>query len=126
MLNDILKALKENGFLGGVFANSDGLILASAKSDKINEKVIGAIVAMLQDAADKARDEMGMDDMVSLTIRYKNGSVLCRQIIIDDANFLLAGIANPADTDEIAKYQEDLMNWATENAMAPLKKLVEI
>jgi predicted regulator of Ras-like GTPase activity (Roadblock/LC7/MglB family) len=126
MLNEILKTLKENGFIGGVFANSDGLILASAKSDLINEKVIGAIVAMLQDAADKAKIEMGLDEMISLTIRYKNGAVFCRQINIEKTNFLLAGITNPPQTDEIAKYHEDLMDWAVQNALAPLKKLVQI
>jgi predicted regulator of Ras-like GTPase activity (Roadblock/LC7/MglB family) len=126
MLNDILKALKENGFLAGVFANSDGLILASAKSDQINEKVIGAMVAMLTDAAEKTRDEMEFETLESMKIRYKNATIICKQIMIDNSNFLLAAITNPAETDEMDKYQEDLMNWAMQNSIAPLKKLVEI
>jgi predicted regulator of Ras-like GTPase activity (Roadblock/LC7/MglB family) len=123
MLNDILKALKDNGFLAGVFANADGLILAFAKSEKINEKVIGAMVALMTDAAGRTGEEMGFESMLSMKIRYQNATILCRRIMIEKSAFLLAAIANPAQNDQMDKYHENLMDWAMQNGIEPLKKL---
>jgi predicted regulator of Ras-like GTPase activity (Roadblock/LC7/MglB family) len=128
MLNEIIKALTDNGFKASVFANSDGLILASAKSAETNEKIIGAMVALLSDAAEKAKDEMGLDEMISMKIKYKSSTILCRQIIIENSptTFLLATLAPPAATDEVEKYQDDLISWAVQNSTPPLKKLVDL
>ena len=128
MLNEILKTLSENGFKASCFANSDGLILASTKSAETNEKVIGAMVAMLSDAAEKAKQEINLDSLISMKIKYKDATILSRQIVIENSptQFLLAALAPPASNDEIDKYQDELIGWALQNAYAPLKKLVDL
>jgi predicted regulator of Ras-like GTPase activity (Roadblock/LC7/MglB family) len=128
MLNDILKALTENGFKASVFANSDGLILASTKAAETNDKIIGAMVAILSEAAEKAKEELNLTEMVSMKIKYKDATLICRQILIENSptSFLLATLAPPSTSDEVDKYQEDLMNWAVQNGIPPLKKLVDL
>jgi predicted regulator of Ras-like GTPase activity (Roadblock/LC7/MglB family) len=128
MLNEILKKLMENGFKASVFANTDGLILASAKGSGVNDKVIAAMVALLSDAAEKAKEEMNLDALLSMKIKYKDATILCRQIVVEKSptSFLLASLAPPAPSDDIDKYQDQLVDWAVENCLPPLKKLVDL
>jgi predicted regulator of Ras-like GTPase activity (Roadblock/LC7/MglB family) len=128
MLNDILKALNENGFKASVFANSDGLILASDKKADVNEKVIAAMIALLSDAAEKAKDELELKtDMHEMKIKYHDACILCRQIKVnEESSFLLAAITPPQENDETEKYQDQLMDWAVENGKPPLVKLVSL
>lgn len=127
MLNDILKALTENGFRASVFANTDGLILASAKSADTNDKVIAAMIALLSESAERAKEELNLSgEMTEMKIKYSDAAILCRQIIISEKNFLLAAIAPPQDNLEVEKYQDQLMQWAVDNGIAPLTKLTSL
>ena len=62
--------------------NSDGLILTSINVDETNNKIIGAMVALLSDAAEKAKEELNLTEMISMVIKYKDATLLCRQIVI--------------------------------------------
>ena len=127
MLNDILKALTENGFKASVFANTDGLILASAKSGDVNDKVIAAMIALLSESAERAKEELNLaSEMVEMKIKYSDAAILCRQLVINGKNFLLAAIAPPQENNEIEKYQDQLMQWAVDNGNAPLTKLTSL
>jgi predicted regulator of Ras-like GTPase activity (Roadblock/LC7/MglB family) len=128
MLNEVLNSLSQYGFKASVFANSDGLILASAKTAETNEKIIGAMVAMLTDSAEKARDEMGLSDLLSMVIKYKDATIYCRQIVLENSptTFLLASLAPPASSEDVEKYHSQLIDWAVTNGIPPLQKLVDI
>jgi predicted regulator of Ras-like GTPase activity (Roadblock/LC7/MglB family) len=127
MLNDILKALTENGFKASVFANTDGLILASAKSANVNDKVIAAMIALLSESAERAKEELNLaSEMVEMKIKYSDAAILCRQLVINGKNFLLAAIAPPQENTEVEKYQDQLMQWAVDNGSAPLTKLTSL
>ena len=127
MLNDILKALSDNGFTASVFANTDGLILASAKTEGMNDKIIAAMIALLSEAAEKAKDELNLgSDLKEGKLKYGDATILWRQMFIEGSGFLLAAIAPPQENDEVEKYQDQLMNWAEENGIPPLTKLVSL
>ena len=57
MLNDILKALLDNGFKVIVFAILMALSSPRPRLPEANNKIIGAMVALLSDAAKKAQEE---------------------------------------------------------------------
>ena len=127
MLNEILKALSDNGFKASVWANSDGLILASAKSADASDKIIAAMVALLSDAAEKAKEELDLKtEMNEMRIKYGDATIWCRQIQVEGSAFLLAAIAPPVENLEMEAYQDQLMTWACDNGLAPLKKLVSL
>src|SRR6056297_1286594 len=96
MLNQILQSLEENGFKASVFANADGLILASTKTEEMNDKIIAAMVALLSESAEKAKDELALStDLVEIRIKWGELTIWCRNILVEDSAFLLAGIAPP-------------------------------
>ncbi len=127
VLNQVLSTLEENGFMASVFANADGLILASTKTEQMNDKIIAAMVALLSESAEKAKEELELStDLIEIRIKWGDLTIWCRNIKIDDSAFLLAGIAPPVQNNEEEEYQSNLMDWAVENSMPPLKKLVSL
>jgi len=121
----VLKELRENGnFRASLFATSTGLVLASQKEEDIDERVVAAMGSLLSDAAYKASEEIGLTDVKSMKIKFKEDYIIMRNIIINkDTEFLLAVLTKLPESEEIEKYADQLLDWAEENSKADLEKL---
>jgi predicted regulator of Ras-like GTPase activity (Roadblock/LC7/MglB family) len=125
----VLKELNENGnFRASLFATSTGLVLASQKSDEIDERVVAAMGSLLSDSAYKASEELDLSQLSSLKIKYQEDFIVCRNIIMPDekTQFLLAVLAKAPDSDDVEKYFDQLLDWAVENSAEDLRKLSSI
>lgn len=122
----VLKELNENGnFRASLFATSTGLVLASQKEEKIDERVIAAMGSLLSDSAYKAAEELGLSDIQSMKIKYKKDFIMMRNIIMPDNKnqFLLAILSKSPESDDVERYFDQLLDWAVENSQADLEKL---
>lgn len=124
----VLKELNENGnFRASLFATSTGLVLASQKEEGIDERVVAAMGSLLSDAAYKASEEIGLTDVMSVKIKYKEDFIIMRNIIMKkDMEFLLAVLTKLPESEEIERYTDQLLDWAEENSRADLEKLSTI
>lgn len=124
----VLKELNENGnFRASLFATSTGLVLASQKEEGIDERVVAAMSSLLSDAAYKASEEIGLTDVMSVKIKYKEDFIIMRNIIMKkDMEFLLAVLTKLPESEEIERYTDQLLDWAEENSRADLEKLSTI
>ncbi|MEJ2294060.1 MAG: hypothetical protein P8Y23_04765 [Candidatus Lokiarchaeota archaeon] len=128
-LEMVLKELNENGnFRASLFATSTGLVLASQKSDEIDERVVAAMGSLLSDSAYKASEELNLSQLSSLKIKYQDDFIVCRNITMSDekTQFLLAVLAKAPDSDDVEKYFDQLLDWAVENSTEDLRKLSSI
>jgi predicted regulator of Ras-like GTPase activity (Roadblock/LC7/MglB family) len=128
-LEMILKELNKNGnFRASLFATSTGLVLASQKSEQVDERVIAAMGSLLSDAAYKASEEMKLSTLSSLKIKYIKDFIVCRNIIMKDekTQFILAILSKPPESDDIEKYYDQLLDWAVDNSSQDLEKLSSI
>ncbi|MDX1797374.1 MAG: roadblock/LC7 domain-containing protein [Candidatus Lokiarchaeia archaeon] len=122
----VLKELNENGnFRASLFATSTGLVLASQKEEKIDERVVAAMGSLLSDSAYKAAEELGLSEIQSMKIRYKEDFIMMRNIIMPDNKnqFLLAILSKAPESEDVERYFDQLLNWAVENSQADLEKL---
>lgn len=122
----VLKELNENGnFRASLFATSTGLVLASQKEEKIDERVIAAMGSLLSDSAYKAAEELGLSDIQSMKIKYKEDFIMMRNIIMSDNKnqFLLAILSKSPESEDVERYFDQLLDWAVENSQADLEKL---
>lgn len=127
LLQKVLEEINDRGkFRASLFATADGLVLASARNPTINEKVVAAMGSLLADAAEKAKEEIELDIMVSVKILYKDAAMLCRQVMVEDTGFLLAVLAEAPPNDEYERYNDQLLDWAIENSSGILKDLVAL
>ncbi len=124
-LDLVLKELNENGnFRASLFATSAGLVLASQKEEDIDERVVAAMSSLLSDAAYKASEEIGLSDVMSVKIKYKEDFIIMRNISMNKTTeFLLAILTKLPESEEIEKYTDQLLDWAEENSRADLEKL---
>jgi len=125
-LDLVLKELNENGnFRASLFATSTGLVLASQKEEKIDERVIAAMGSLLSDSAYKAAEELNLSEIQSMRIKYKNDYIIMRNIIMPDNKnqFLLAVLTKSPESDDVERYLDQLLDWAVENSQADLEKL---
>jgi predicted regulator of Ras-like GTPase activity (Roadblock/LC7/MglB family) len=124
----VLKELNDNGnFRASLFATSAGLVLASQKEDDIDERVVAAMGSLLSDAAYKASEEIGLSDVMSVKIKYKEDFIIMRNMIMNkNTEFLLAILTKLPESEEIEKYTDQLLDWAEENSRADLEKLSTI
>jgi predicted regulator of Ras-like GTPase activity (Roadblock/LC7/MglB family) len=128
-LEMVLKELNDNGnFRASLFATSTGLVLASQKSEQIDERVIAAMGSLLSDAAYKASEELSLSQLSSLTIKYLDDFIICRNIIMTDGKtqFLLAILSKPPESDDVENYFNQLLDWAVDNSSQDLEKLSSI
>ncbi|MHA1733925.1 MAG: hypothetical protein ACTSU5_18440 [Promethearchaeota archaeon] len=126
-LNKVLEEINSRGkFRASLFATGDGLVLASARNPQINERIVAAMGSLLADAAEKAKEEIDLSDMLSVKILYRDGLLLCRQVYIETTPFLLAVLADPPASSEFDAYFEQLLDWAVENSQASLKSLASL
>ncbi|HMF33070.1 MAG TPA: hypothetical protein VKK79_16720, partial [Candidatus Lokiarchaeia archaeon] len=64
-LQQILEEINGRGkFRASLFVTAEGLVLASALNPSINEKIVAAMGSLLAEAAEKAKQEMDLSDMV--------------------------------------------------------------
>lgn len=122
----VLKELNENGnFRASLFATSTGLVLASQKEEKIDERVIAAMGSLLSDSAYKAAEELELSEILSMKIKYRRDYILMRNIIMPDNKnqFLLAVLTKSPESDDVERYLDQLLDWAVENSQTDLEKL---
>ncbi len=121
----VLKELNDNGnFRASLFATTTGLVLASQKEEDIDARAVAAMGSLLSEAAYKASEEIGLTDVVSMKIKYKEDFNMMRNIILNkDTEFLLAVLAKLPESEEIEKYTDQLLDWAEDNSRADLEKL---
>ncbi len=121
----VLKELNDNGnFRASLFATTTGLVLASQKEEDIDARAVAAMGSLLSEAAYKASEEIGLTDVMSMKIKYKEDFIMMRNIIINkDTEFLLAVLAKLPESEEIEKYTDQLLDWAEDNSRADLEKL---
>ncbi len=128
-LDQVLKELNDNGnFRASLFATNAGLVLASQKSEEIDERVVAAMGSLLSDAASNASEEMNLSLLSSIKIKYSEDFIICRNIIMADkkTQFILAVLSKNPDSNEIESYYDQLLDWAVENARPDLEKLSSI
>lgn len=122
----VLKELNENGnFRASLFATSTGLVLASQKEEKIDERVVAAMGSLLSDSAYKAAEELGLSEIQSMKIKYREDFIMMRNIIMPDNKnqFLLAILSKAPESEDVERYFDQLLNWAVDNSRADLEKL---
>jgi predicted regulator of Ras-like GTPase activity (Roadblock/LC7/MglB family) len=125
----VLKELNENGdFAISLFCTATGLVLASAKGEIEDDKTIAAMGSLLSDAAYKAAEELSLQDLESMKLKFIDKIILMRNLIMDDGDtqFILAVLAPIPDSEDVEKYYDQLLDWAVENATPDLKKLSSI
>jgi len=128
-LDQVLKELNDNGnFRASLFATNAGLVLASQKSENIDERVVAAMGSLLSDAASNASEEMNLSELSSIKIKYSEDFIICRNIIMPDkkTQFILAVLSKGPESNEIESYYDQLLDWAVENATPDLEKLSSI
>ena len=128
-LDQVLKELNDNGnFRASLFATNAGLVLASQKSEDIDERVVAAMGSLLSDAASNASEEMNLSELSSIKIKYSEDFIICRNIIMPDkkTQFILAVLSKGPESNEIESYYDQLLDWAVENATPDLEKLSSI
>jgi len=122
----VLKELNENGnFRASLFATSTGLVLASQKEEDIDERVVAAMGSLLSDSAYKAAEELGLSEIQSMKLMYKEDFIMMRNIIMPDNKnqFLLAILSKAPENEDVERYFDQLLNWAVDNSQADLEKL---
>ncbi len=125
-LDLVLKELNENGnFRASLFATSTGLVLASQKEEKIDERVVAAMGSLLSDSAYKAAEELELSEIQSMKIKYSKDYIIMRNIIMPDNKnqFLLAVLTRSPESDDVERYLDQLLDWAVENSQDDLEKL---
>ncbi|TXT59082.1 MAG: hypothetical protein BAJALOKI3v1_1130010 [Promethearchaeota archaeon] len=128
-LEMVLKELNTNGnFRASLFSTGTGLVLASQKSEEIDERVVAAMSSLLSDSAYKAREELSLSNLSSMKIKFEEDLIIMENIPMpqEDNQFLLAILARAPDSDEVEKYYDDLIAWAVDNAREDLRKLSSI
>lgn len=123
-LMEILKQLTENGYKAVVFALKDGLPIASKSTGTMNEKMVAALGAMLSEASERAKEDLGLLDLEYFKTIYSDGCILCQNIKTSSGKvYLLIGFTNKPENHEVDKYNNDLFDWAVENALPILEDL---
>ena len=127
-LEMVLKELNENGnFRASLFSTSSGLVLASQKATDIDDRVVAAMGSLLSDAAYAASREMGLTEVSSMKIKYKDDFIVCRNLIVgNDTEFILAVLSKLPESEEVEKYYDQLLDWAEQNSKPDLEKLASI
>jgi len=128
-LDQVLKELNNNGnFRASLLATNAGLVLASQKSEDIDERVVAAMGSLLSDAASNASEEMNLSLLSSIKIKYSEDFIICRNILMSDkkTQFILAVLSKNPESNEIESYYDQLLDWAVENARPDLEKLSSI
>lgn len=123
-LDNILKEVNDNGFVGSLFCTPEGLLLTSQGDDNFDEKKLAAMSSLLIDSANKAKDELGLSRMDHMRIKFLDDLIIMRHIFFsEDSQFVLAAICKTPDSADMDQYLDELLDWAVESSRPELKKL---
>ncbi len=125
-LMEILKQLNDNGYKVCIFALKDGLPIASKKvaDTEISEKMVAALGAMLSEACERAKEDLGLAELEYFKTIYGDACIVCQNIKTSTGKvYLLVGLTDKPENDEVDKYNEKLFDWAIENALPVLEDL---
>ncbi len=124
----VLMELNENGgFKASLFSTPAGLLLASQKTEEVDEKSLAAMGSLLTDAAFKAREELNLSNLETIRLGFMDDLIIMKNIILsNDAHFILAILSKAPESRDVDKYYDDLLDWAVENSKEELKKLSSI
>jgi predicted regulator of Ras-like GTPase activity (Roadblock/LC7/MglB family) len=127
-LMEILKQLNANGYKVCIFSLKDGLPIASQNTDgKFNEKMVSAMGAMLSEASERVKEDLGLADLEYFKTIYGDACIVCQNIKTSTGKvYLLIGLTDKPENDEVDKYNEKLFDWAIENALPVLEDLSKL
>lgn len=126
-LEMVLRELNDNGnFRASLFVTSAGLVLASHKTESVNEKTIAAMSSLFAEAANNASKEMDLSNLMVMKIKYEDAYIVCRNIVLSKTNFILAILSNLPESQEIENYIDQLLDWAIDNSKDDLERLSSI
>ena len=126
-LEMVLRELNENGnFRASLFATSTGLVLASQKTESVNEKTIAAMSSLFAETANSASKEMDLSNLNVMKIKYEEDYIVFRNIILSKTNFILIILSNLPESQEIENYTDQLLDWAIDNSKDDLERLSSI
>ena len=84
-LTAILKRLNKTGRVkASIVADDEGFLIASAVQPGVDEKVAAVMGSIIHDAADRAKDEMALGAIRDITLRCKEGTLVCKSTILKD------------------------------------------
>jgi predicted regulator of Ras-like GTPase activity (Roadblock/LC7/MglB family) len=124
----VLMELNENGgFKASLFSTPAGLLLASQKTEEVDEKTLAAMGSLLTDAAFKAQEELNLSDLETIKLGFVDDLIIMKNIILGDgAHFLLVILSKTPESKDVDKYYDELLDWAVENSKEELRKLASI
>jgi predicted regulator of Ras-like GTPase activity (Roadblock/LC7/MglB family) len=127
-LMEILKQLNANGYKVCIFALKDGLPIASQNTDgKFSDKMVAAMGAMLSEASERVKEDLGLADLEYFKTIYGDACIVCQNIKTSTGKvYLLVGLTDKPENDEVDKYNEKLFDWAIENALPVLEDLSKL
>jgi predicted regulator of Ras-like GTPase activity (Roadblock/LC7/MglB family) len=84
-LTDILEKLNKTGRVkASIIATDEGFVIASAVRPGVDEKVAAAMGSFVHNAADRAKDELALGAIRDITVRCKEGTLVCKSTILQD------------------------------------------
>ena len=95
----ILREMNDEGhFKASVLVSSEGLPLSSAASP-FDTDTMAAMVALVKNTIEQAREHMGLDDIDEVSIvQGDKMRLICRYLVVGDEELILSVIAPPHQT----------------------------
>lgn len=126
-LEMVLRELNDNGnFRASLFTTSTGLVLASQKTESVNEKTIAAMSSLFAETANSASKEMDLSNLKVMKIKYEDDYIVCKNIFLTKTNFILVILSDLPESQEIENYIDQLLDWAIDNSKDDLERLSSI
>lgn len=98
-LTAILKRLNKTGRVkASIVADDEGFLIASAVQPGVDEKVAAVMGSIIHDAADRAKDEMALGAIRDITLRCKEGTLVCKSTILKDGRPVVLAALVPRNT----------------------------
>jgi predicted regulator of Ras-like GTPase activity (Roadblock/LC7/MglB family) len=98
-LTDILKQLNKTGRVNAsIVADDEGFLIASAVQPGVDEKVAAVMGSIIHDAADRAKDELALGAIRDITLRCKEGTLVCKSTILKDGRPVVLAALVPKKT----------------------------
>ncbi|MDO8055886.1 MAG: roadblock/LC7 domain-containing protein [Candidatus Hermodarchaeota archaeon] len=98
-LTEILERLNKTGRVNAsIVADDEGFLIASAVRPGIDEKVAAVMGSIIHDAADRAKDELGLGAIRDITLRCKEGTLVCKSTILKEGRPVVLAALIPKET----------------------------
>ena len=89
------KLIDEGNFVAGVVASEDGLVVASAVRENVNQDIAAALTSLVQQTVDRVKKELEIGDIRYVIIDGKKGKVIFKSINGKGESLILAAIVPP-------------------------------